>query len=136
MIVKFRMIVFRPFKGEIILGKITGGTEKGIKSMCNLESLSSLQPYLCDCASTNPFTVSLEFFNDILVPPNLLLDGARLYVMIVSAEIHATHSLGLTFLLLQRLHRPGLGMGQRRRFYILLRYWRNSALPSRGRRMA
>lgn len=90
------MIVFRPFKGEIILGKITGGTEKGIKSMCNLESLSSLQPYLCDCASTNLSTVSLEFFNDILVPPNLLLDGARLYVMIVSAEMHAIHYLGLT----------------------------------------
>lgn len=30
--VKFRMIVFRPFKGEILLGKITSGTENGIKS--------------------------------------------------------------------------------------------------------
>ncbi|PGH18474.1 DNA-directed RNA polymerase [Polytolypa hystricis UAMH7299] len=50
--VKFRLIVFRPFKGEIILGKITSGTEHGIK-------------------------ISLEFFNDILIPPSLLLDGAR-----------------------------------------------------------
>ncbi|KAI5310249.1 DNA-directed RNA polymerase III subunit rpc25 [Ascosphaera atra] len=49
---KFRMIVFRPFRGEIVLGKITSGSEKGIK-------------------------ISLEFFNDILVPPSLLLDGAR-----------------------------------------------------------
>ena len=31
-LVKFRMIVFRPFKGEIILGKITSATEQGIKS--------------------------------------------------------------------------------------------------------
>lgn len=31
--VKFRMIVFRPFKGEIMLGKISSGTEHGIKSM-------------------------------------------------------------------------------------------------------
>lgn len=30
--VKFRLIVFRPFKGEVILGKITSGTENGIKS--------------------------------------------------------------------------------------------------------
>lgn len=30
--VKFRMIVFRPFKGEIMLGKISSGTEHGIKS--------------------------------------------------------------------------------------------------------
>ncbi|PGH00392.1 DNA-directed RNA polymerase [Blastomyces parvus] len=50
--VKFRLIVFRPFKGEIILGKITSGTENGIK-------------------------ISLEFFNDIFIPPSLLLDGAR-----------------------------------------------------------
>lgn len=31
MLVKFRMIVFRPFKGEIMLGKIASGTEHGIK---------------------------------------------------------------------------------------------------------
>lgn len=30
--VKFRLIVFRPFKGEIMLGKISGATEHGIKS--------------------------------------------------------------------------------------------------------
>ncbi|KAL2004964.1 hypothetical protein VTN00DRAFT_2814 [Thermoascus crustaceus] len=50
--VKFRMIVFRPFKGEILLGKITSNTENGIK-------------------------ISVEFFSDILVPPDLLLEGAR-----------------------------------------------------------
>ncbi|OJI97767.1 hypothetical protein ASPVEDRAFT_49718 [Aspergillus versicolor CBS 583.65] len=50
--VKFRLIVFRPFRGEIVLGKISSATEHGIK-------------------------VGVEFFNDILVPPDLLLDGAR-----------------------------------------------------------
>lgn len=30
--VKFRLIVFRPFKGEIMMGKIASGTEHGIKS--------------------------------------------------------------------------------------------------------
>jgi DNA-directed RNA polymerase III subunit RPC8 len=36
--VKFRMIVFRPFKGEIMLGKISSSTDKGIKSMYLVES--------------------------------------------------------------------------------------------------
>ncbi|GLI80606.1 DNA-directed RNA polymerase III complex subunit Rpc25 [Penicillium ochrochloron] len=49
--VKFRMIVFRPFKGEIMLGKISSSTDKGIK-------------------------ISVEFFNDILIPPSMLMDGA------------------------------------------------------------
>ncbi|GFF38393.1 hypothetical protein IFM46972_05534 [Aspergillus udagawae] len=51
--VKFRLIVFRPFKGEILLGKISSATQQGIK-------------------------IGVEFFNDILIPPDLLLDGARL----------------------------------------------------------
>ncbi|KAJ5082035.1 DNA-directed rna polymerase III 25 kd polypeptide, partial [Penicillium argentinense] len=50
--VKFRLIVFRPFKGEIMLGKIASGTEHGIK-------------------------IAVEFFNDILIPPELLMPGAK-----------------------------------------------------------
>ncbi|KAK2740411.1 DNA-directed RNA polymerase III subunit rpc25 [Myotisia sp. PD_48] len=50
--VKFRLIVFRPFKGEILLGKITSGTEHGIR-------------------------IGMEFFNDILVPPDQLFEGAE-----------------------------------------------------------
>ena len=33
MLVEFRLIVFRPFKGEIILGRISSASEWGIKSM-------------------------------------------------------------------------------------------------------
>ncbi|KAJ5875893.1 uncharacterized protein N7529_001477 [Penicillium soppii] len=51
-LVKFRMIVFRPFKGEIMLGKISSGTENGIK-------------------------IGLEFFNDILIPPQMLMENSR-----------------------------------------------------------
>lgn len=44
--VKFRLIVFRPFKGEILLGKIASATEHGIKSrpieLARLEKCSSL----------------------------------------------------------------------------------------------
>lgn len=37
-LVTFRLIVFRPFKGEIILGKITGNTEDGVKSTSPAEN--------------------------------------------------------------------------------------------------
>jgi len=49
--VEFRLIVFRPFKGEILLGQISSASEWGMK-------------------------VRLEFFDDILVPPNLMFQGS------------------------------------------------------------
>ncbi|KAF2724941.1 DNA-directed RNA polymerase III polypeptide [Polychaeton citri CBS 116435] len=49
--VDFRLIVFRPFKGEILRGTITGSQmQEGI-------------------------TLSMDFFEDITVPPSLLYDG-------------------------------------------------------------
>ncbi|MCJ1314510.1 DNA-directed RNA polymerase III subunit rpc25 [Agyrium rufum] len=50
-LVEFRLVVFRPFKGEIILGRIKSASTWGIK-------------------------VHLEFFDDILVPPNLMFAGS------------------------------------------------------------
>ncbi|KAJ5902389.1 RNA polymerase III subunit Rpc25 [Penicillium taxi] len=50
--VTFDMIVFRPHKGEIMMGKISSGSEKGIK-------------------------ITMEFFSDILIPPSLLMEGAK-----------------------------------------------------------
>ncbi|CAF9908314.1 MAG: DNA-directed RNA polymerase III subunit rpc25 [Heterodermia speciosa] len=49
--VEFRLIVFRPFKGEIITGRIAGATEAGIR-------------------------VSLDFFEDIWVPSHLLFSDS------------------------------------------------------------
>lgn len=68
------MIVFRPFKGEILLGKISSGTEHGIKSTCLMSCPCDRHEY------PNYSTVSVEFFNDILIPPPMLMDGAKLYV--------------------------------------------------------
>ncbi|KAI9722599.1 MAG: hypothetical protein M1812_001530 [Candelaria pacifica] len=48
--VEFRLIVFRPFKGEVIVGKIVGADLHGIR-------------------------IGLDFFNDIIVPPHLLFEG-------------------------------------------------------------
>ncbi|KAI9824239.1 MAG: DNA-directed RNA polymerase III subunit rpc25 [Thelocarpon impressellum] len=50
--VEFRLVVFRPFKGEIILGKISSSSSQGIK-------------------------VRLDFFDEITVPAHLLFEGSR-----------------------------------------------------------
>jgi len=49
--VEFRLVVFRPFKGEILLGKISSASQHGIK-------------------------IRLDFFDDIFVPPHLLFGGS------------------------------------------------------------
>jgi len=49
--VEFRLIVFRPFKGEIILGRISSASEYGMR-------------------------IRLDFFDDISVPPNLMFPGS------------------------------------------------------------
>ena len=46
-LVKFRMVVFRPFIGEIITGKLVGSNREGLK-------------------------ISVDFFDDILIPASLL----------------------------------------------------------------
>lgn len=44
--VEFRLIVFRPFKGEIIEGKISGSDHEGIKSTTPQCSTLASQAYL------------------------------------------------------------------------------------------
>ncbi|KAI9838681.1 MAG: hypothetical protein M1819_004995 [Sarea resinae] len=50
--VEFRLIVFRPFKGEILFGKISSSSPAGIK-------------------------IRLDFFDDIFVPPHLLFEETQ-----------------------------------------------------------
>lgn len=50
--VKFRMIIFRPFIGEILVGRITSSTMDGLK-------------------------ISMDFFDDILIPAYLLKQPAE-----------------------------------------------------------
>ncbi|KAI9295518.1 hypothetical protein K502DRAFT_324306 [Neoconidiobolus thromboides FSU 785] len=52
--VEFRMIVFRPFIGEVITGKVKSMSDKGIK-------------------------ISLGFFDDIEILPNLLHEGTKFH---------------------------------------------------------
>ncbi|KAJ3275733.1 DNA-directed RNA polymerase III subunit rpc25 [Terramyces sp. JEL0728] len=47
----FRMVVFRPFKGQVLLGLVK------------------------DCDAVKGVRVSLKFFDDIYIPPQYLMDG-------------------------------------------------------------
>ena len=51
--VEFRLVVFRPFKGEVITGKISSSSEGGIR-------------------------VALDFFDDVQVPMELMFEGSYL----------------------------------------------------------
>jgi DNA-directed RNA polymerase III subunit RPC8 len=51
--VVFRLIVFRPFNGEILVGKVRS------------------------CDEQNGVSVSLGFFDDVIIPPGLLPEGTR-----------------------------------------------------------
>ncbi|KAJ3116803.1 DNA-directed RNA polymerase III subunit rpc25 [Phlyctochytrium bullatum] len=50
--VEFRLVVFRPFIGEILIGKVSSMSPDGLK-------------------------VSLDFFDDIIVPPQLMIEGCE-----------------------------------------------------------
>jgi len=60
--VEFRMIVFRPFKGEVLTGRISSATAAGVK-------------------------VRTDFFDEVFVPAGALFEGSWLYV-IISLSLH------------------------------------------------
>ena len=66
----FRMVIFKPFIGEILAGKIKGCSPDGVTGMRCLSAKVSLSP-----------SVSLGFFHDILIPPHFLQEGTTLYVI-------------------------------------------------------
>lgn len=71
-------MVFRPFKGEVILGKISSSSAYGIKS--KLSRLGYVLVFRLGDLISNLFCeiVRLDFFDDIFVPGNLLFAGSRL----------------------------------------------------------
>ncbi len=52
--VDFRLVLFKPFQGEILVGKVK------------------------DCSSTLGIKVSLGFFDDVIIPPSFLMPGTEL----------------------------------------------------------
>lgn len=75
--VEFRLVVFRPFKGEILLGRIGAAGPWGMKStvpstsICGLELTTSVQ---------------LDFFDEIIVSPDMLFEGSVLYECIAGDQ--------------------------------------------------
>lgn len=68
-LVDFRMIVFRPFKGEIINATVKLCTPDGIQC-------ESSRPF-CGFARS-PLAVTTEFFQDIYVPKTMLFEDCEL----------------------------------------------------------
>lgn len=64
--VDFRLIVFRPFKGEILQGRISQNSEYGIRSMLSLFAIA--YGHTCSCHA-----VSMDFFDDVFVPAPAML---------------------------------------------------------------
>lgn len=69
--VEFRLVVFRPFKGEVLQGRITSCTQDGINSMCAL-----IFACLEILANSAVAPVRTDFFDDIFVPFTELPDEA------------------------------------------------------------
>jgi DNA-directed RNA polymerase III subunit RPC8 len=66
------MIVFRPFKGEVILARITSATQDGINRQPPINPLTPSHP------ADHITVVRTDFFDDIFVPFNELPDEAVL----------------------------------------------------------
>ena len=64
----FRLVVFRPFDGEILSGRIRSSSQEGVHGMILLRASYQMYGYL----------VSMGFFNDILIPPALLPEDTTL----------------------------------------------------------
>jgi DNA-directed RNA polymerase III subunit RPC8 len=73
--VVFRLVVFRPFKGEIIQGSIIDANPEGLRSTATT-NLTSKDSTLAD----QHFPVGLDFFSDIWIPASNLFDGSALLV--------------------------------------------------------
>ncbi len=65
--VEFRLIVFRPFKGETLFGRISSSNNTGINSMC-LPGLPLRSKFEKISSLTRPHPVRTEFFEDIFIP--------------------------------------------------------------------
>ncbi len=75
-------MIFRPFKGEAVLAKISGCSPQGIQCMPALTFTYFHRP-------SNLEVVATDFFDHILVPSDELPDGATLQVTLPP---HATYS--------------------------------------------
>ncbi len=88
------MVVFRPFKGEVMLAKISSSSSDGIKCASDI---IYLPPFFHFKKLTSLLSISLlliqrkvrlDFFNDIFIPGDLLFPGSELCVFYLSNPTH------------------------------------------------
>lgn len=95
--VEFRMVVFRPFKGEIIQGKI---------KHCNITGI----------------TIHLDFFSDIFIPaPVNLFEGVRLYASAFNSPGEYMRELILFLVTMPRMFGSGIQILQS--YSLTLKKW-------------
>jgi DNA-directed RNA polymerase III subunit RPC8 len=71
-IVVFRLIVFRPFKGEVMRGIVTRLDETGVRGLKRSKHASG------PLVRSLPGAVGIDFFNDIWIPRDRLWDKTTL----------------------------------------------------------
>ena len=71
--VEFRLVVFKPFVSEVLIGKVESSTEEGIRGTNILELLLQV-------AFVSYFSVSMTFFDDIWIPADNLPLPSTLYL--------------------------------------------------------
>eukprot|EP00163_Fabomonas_tropica_P008747 TRINITY_DN184_c1_g1_i16.p2 TRINITY_DN184_c1_g1~~TRINITY_DN184_c1_g1_i16.p2 ORF type:complete len:125 (-),score=9.41 TRINITY_DN184_c1_g1_i16:317-691(-) len=67
----YRHLVFRPFEGEILEGKVLSSSSEGVR-------------------------ITLGFFDNIYIPAHLLQDPSELYVLSLSPSLSVSLSLSLS----------------------------------------
>lgn len=68
---EFRLIIFRPYIGEALVGKVKSQSPEGI---VGASARRWMQRWNVPQLTIDASAVSVGFFDDILVPPNLLPD--------------------------------------------------------------
>lgn len=78
LLVEFRLMVFRPFKGETLLGKISSATPDGIHGKPSTKIRSCEITGSCDKSNIVARQVRTEFFEEIFVPYKELPENTEL----------------------------------------------------------
>lgn len=73
--VVFRMVVFHPFVGEVLVGKIVGSNKDGLRGKRSFGCAIVLKNLALLCVVCG--TVSVGFFSDITIPSYLLQQPAE-----------------------------------------------------------
>ena len=79
----FRLVVFRPFRSEVIIAKVKSSDEDGIRRAFFKKKLL----YMSKVLMSQIFSVTVGFFDDMYIPTAFLPQPSALYVSISNLSI-------------------------------------------------